>query len=299
MESWRAKKRGGKNNLGGRVGVALFATTCLVGWGALSPWACKRRPTSEQQTVPEAHSPFAWPRGKVAAVSLSFDDGYPGQLERGLPILQKYDVRATFFPLPQSIHKYASQWERAVLSGQEVGNHSFSHPCTGNHPGTIMPLELVSIDDLRTDFQKASEFTRQTIGIKPTSFAYPCGQKFIGRGQRARSYIPLVAELFQVGRGWDDEAANVPALVDLAQVLAVKLDGASPAEAVGRIERAVQRGGWLVFASHQVGESGGPLTTSEATLAAVCSYATDPANGIWVDTIQAIGRFVAENQAVF
>jgi hypothetical protein len=65
------------------------------------------------------------------------------------------------------------------------------------------------------------------LGTRPTTFAYPCGEKFIRRGVEAESYVPFVAKRFLVGRGFRDEAANDPAFCDLAQVLGVDSDGMS------------------------------------------------------------------------
>ena len=56
----------------------------------------------------------------------------------------------------------------------------------------------------------ANEQIRRMLGVTPKTFAYPCGQKFVGRGLDVRSYVPLVADRFLAGRGYLDESSNDP-----------------------------------------------------------------------------------------
>ena len=45
---------------------------------------------------------FPWPEGARAAVSLSFDDARPSQVDVGLPIFDRHGVKVTFFLVPSS-----------------------------------------------------------------------------------------------------------------------------------------------------------------------------------------------------
>jgi hypothetical protein len=55
---------------------------------------------------------------------------------------------------------------------------------------------------------QANEALETFTGRRPTSFAYPCGQRFVGRGKATRSYVPLVAEHFLEGRGFLEEVCH-------------------------------------------------------------------------------------------
>ncbi len=65
----------------------------------------------------------------------------------------------------------------------------------------------------------ANDQTQKLLGVKPKTFAYPCGQKFVGRGLDVQSYVPLIAERFVVGRGYLSESSNDPTIVDLSQAM--------------------------------------------------------------------------------
>jgi len=42
-----------------------------------------------------------WPHGCKGALSLTFDDGLPNQLEKAVPLLAEFDLRATFYLSPR------------------------------------------------------------------------------------------------------------------------------------------------------------------------------------------------------
>jgi len=240
---------------------------------------------------------FSWPDGKRVAVSLSFDDARPSQVDVGVPLLDEYGVRATFYVSPSRVPERLDAWKAAVAAGHEMGNHSMQHACTGNFAWSRQKaLEDYTLKQMAEELDQASAEIRQLLGVHAMTFAYPCGQKFVGRGQRVRSYVPLVAERFAAGRGWRDETANDPAFCDPAQLLAVELDGLTFEQLKTLVEAAAERGAWLVLAGHEIGQKGRQTTRAD-TLRAFCEYAADAENGLWVDTVANVARYVAEHRA--
>ncbi len=62
------------------------------------------------------------------AVALTFDDGpHPEHTPRLLDILERHQVRATFFPVGEFAQKYPELIRRAAEAGHAIGNHSWSH----------------------------------------------------------------------------------------------------------------------------------------------------------------------------
>ena len=74
-----------------------------------------------------------WPEGKKWALSISFDDGRQSQVETGMPLFETLDLRATFYLIPKNLNAFLDGWKQAVAFGHEIGNHSYTHPCTGNN----------------------------------------------------------------------------------------------------------------------------------------------------------------------
>ncbi len=239
-----------------------------------------------------AQQPFHWPSGKRAAVSLSFDDARTTQIDNGLDLLEKYGVKATFFVLPNDMKERLAGWKRAAALGHEIANHSMTHPCTGNYEFSAQnALEDYTLARMAGELDSANAQIEQMLGVKPVTFAYPCGQKAVGRGADAKSYIPLVADRFLVGRGYLDESPTDPSRCDLAQTMGTGLDGLTYKQATDILADAAKSGRWVIFVSHEVGQPAWQ-TTDAAVLEQLLKYLRDPSNGFWVDTVKTIGAYV-------
>jgi len=251
--------------------------------------------------APLPHEPlpplaFVWPEDRRAAVSLSFDDARASQADIGIPLLDSYGIKATFYVSLPALRAKLPAWQAALAAGHEIGNHSVRHPCTGNFPfSREKALEDYTLDQMATELDQANAEIEKLLGVRPVTFAYPCGQKFVGRGVEARSYVPLVASRFLAGRGWRDEAPTDPAFCDLAQLMTMELDGLTWDQLKALIDQTVQHGFWLVLCGHNVGESGRQAVRTD-TLRAFCEYVRDPRNGLWVDTVATVARYVAEHR---
>jgi peptidoglycan/xylan/chitin deacetylase (PgdA/CDA1 family) len=240
---------------------------------------------------------FHWPTGKRVAVSLSFDDARRSQVDRGLDVLNPTGVKVTFFVVPRNVKQRLEGWKRAVASGHEIGNHSLTHPCSGNFPFSLHnALENYTWEQIAQNVDGANAEIQQLLGVHMVTFAYPCGQKFVGRGRQVKSYVPLIAERFLVGRGFSDEYFNDPAFCDLAQASGTVSDNLEYTQMVNLISRAATQGSWIIFAGHEIGEKGFQ-TTDASALAALCKYIQDPANGVWVDTVENIVRYIQQQRA--
>jgi hypothetical protein len=280
-------------------GIGLkHGSKLLVLFGACLLQACiivAGRPYGSQEQAAGA-PPFRWPEGKRAAISLTFDDARLSQVDTGLPILDRYNIKATFYVSPDNIRERLDGWKRAVKNGHEIGNHTMTHPCTGNYAfSKANALEDLSLDRMARDIDEASLAIEKMLAVKPVSFAYPCCQTFVGRGAAVKSYVPLVAERFMTGRLGLNESANDPSVCDLSQLLAQWSDGATFEALKALIDQAISEGRWLILAGHEVGESG-YQTTLAKTLEALCRYASDPRSGLWIDTVGRIGKYVADNR---
>ncbi len=243
--------------------------------------------------VPAARAqPFHWPRGHRAAVSLSFDDARASQIDIGLGLLREHAVKVTFFVETQNLGQRLEGWKRAVADGHEIGNHTMTHPCTGNYAfSRHNALEDYTLEKIAAELDGANAEIQRLLGVKPRTFAYPCGQKFVGRGLHVRSYVPLVAERFLVGRGYLDESANDPSFCDLAQAMGTPFDDLGFEQMKRLVEEAARDGRWVIFVGHDIGQRGYQVTDATA-LAKLCDYLKDPVNRLWLGTVGEIGEYL-------
>ncbi len=279
-----------------KASIKRAVTVMVIFFGLIIKISCSQG----YQATSQKGSEFSWPEGKKMALSLTFDDARPSQVDKGIPLLDEYGVKATFYVLHRNMMRRLDGWKEAVSNGHEIGNHSLRHPCSGNHTWAINNSleDHYTLERMRMELDSANKLIYEALGVTPVSFAYPCGYTFIGRGVNTQSYIPVVASMFKTGRGWVDEVPNDPAFSDMAQLTGIPLDAQSFEEILQLIESAKRRGAWLILGGHEIGEEGtGDIYTSYLNvIEAICEYATDPANGIWIDNVENIATYVTETR---
>jgi len=236
---------------------------------------------------------FRWPGGKRAAVSLSFDDARVSQADNGLAILDEYGIKATFYAGVEAAARRLAAWRRALRDGHEIGNHTLSHFCSGNFAFSRgLSLEELTLDRIEADIEEADRRIEELFGVRTQTFAYPCGQTYVGRGAETASYVPVVARRFLAGRGYRNESHNAPRRGDLAQLCAFPLDTDPCERFIDLIERAEQDGGYIVFCGHEVGTQGFQ-NIEERKLRTLCAYLAERREWLWTDTICSVAAHIA------
>lgn len=245
-----------------------------------------------------AQSSFAWPDGKQMAISLSFDDARESQVLIGTNLLNQYDVKATFYVVPSSVKKQLDGWKNAVKNGHEIGNHTLTHPCTGNFSWSRKnALEDYSIKSMKNEIKECNKQIKDLLQIECNVFAYPCGQKYVGSSTNTKSYVPLVAKTFQSGRGWMDEAPNDPMHCNFSQLTCIEMDGKTFEQLLPIVKEAKKNGTWLVFGGHEINESGAQTTRVE-TLRKLMEYVNDPVNSIWIQPVGTVTKYIKDQRGI-
>lgn len=243
-------------------------------------------------------SVFGWPQGKKMALSISFDDSRTIQLTSAIPLLNQYNIKATFFlTVNQNMKDNVEAWKIVSKEGHEIGNHTINHPCSAKFSGPRKDgksLETMSLKDIEEDILNANKEIERLVGVKPEVFAYPCGQTYVGEGTNTKSYVPIVAKHFLVGRGFMDEAPVNPLFPNMSQLNGINLgDDMSFEQVLPLIQAAKKNGSWLVFVCHDVGKEG-HLNIPIATLRRLFEYVNNPENEIWVAPIGSIAHYVVK-----
>ncbi|MEG3931128.1 MULTISPECIES: polysaccharide deacetylase family protein [unclassified Microcoleus] len=108
---------------------------------------------------------------EVKVVALSYDDGpYPPYTNQLLDILDRYQIKATFFEIGRNIEKHPEIVKMIVARGDELANHSYSHKDMMFKPQEFLLSEIEKTDKLL-----------QEVGVKQDSISFrpPWGRRFI------------------------------------------------------------------------------------------------------------------------
>jgi peptidoglycan-N-acetylglucosamine deacetylase len=238
---------------------------------------------------------FTWPEGTQAAVSLTFDDARISQITTGIPILDRYGAHATFYVSLNNLTRRLDEWRKAAAAGHEIGNHTTSHPCSRGLYGSLAAyLESFTLASIEADIVSASAELESLLGRRPVSFAYPCGQTYVGEGELQRSYKPVIAKHFMTGRGFPQSRHNDPATLRPEYLLSRDLDRATAGQAVGWMREAAAESGWLIFTGHEIGDGSVRQTVDSSTLETLLRVATE--EGILVGTVEEISTYILANR---
>ena len=103
-------------------------------------------------------------------ISLTFDDGPSESTPALLELLQKHNVRATFFMCGQNVERLPHIARAVADAGHEVGNHSNTHPRFDFRPAEFIYRELAVAQDR----------IAQATGKSPRLFRAPYGVRWFG-----------------------------------------------------------------------------------------------------------------------
>ena len=137
-------------------------------------------------------------------VALTFDDGPSREnTPRILEVLDREDVRATFFVLGDRAKKMPDLVAAIDEGGHDVGNHTWSHGS----------LRSMWASQIRDELRRTNDAVFDAIGRRPALFRPPFGRY-------APSALPIVGELgmhvvlWSVdGEDWESEAETTAARV--------------------------------------------------------------------------------------
>jgi peptidoglycan/xylan/chitin deacetylase (PgdA/CDA1 family) len=202
-------------------------------------------------------SPFAL-RNKGPVVSFTFDDTPKSAAVVGVPILDAYNARATFYVAGGLVDKWSGHWAGISADeivglhrqGHEIACHTFSHTRTTDLDAAALAAE---IEDNR----------RYLLALDPSirieNFAYPYGLgSVLRKGQLKKTFNSSRGIVPGVNSGAVDlQFLRATPLIDRN----IDRDGIDLA-----FDEAVAKNGWLIFYSHDVAAEPSPYGCSPSLL---------------------------------
>ncbi len=120
-------------------------------------------------------------------VYLTFDDGPSGNTLDILDVLDKYQVKATFFVVHKDQAKFQDLYQEIVKRGHTLAVHSYTHQYKQIYS---------SVDAFLSDFNKMYEFLEDSAGVRARFFRFPGGSK---NSYNEEIYLDIINEMERRG----------------------------------------------------------------------------------------------------
>lgn len=99
-------------------------------------------------------------------IALTFDDGpHPYRTPQILDILDKYNIKATFFLIGKNVEYYPEVVHREINSGHEIGNHTYSHA----------QLNKLQVDEIKEELSSFENALSKVSDYQSSIIRPPCG----------------------------------------------------------------------------------------------------------------------------
>lgn len=143
------------------LGVFMLCFLC-----AASAYMFGFEQTATTVTAPRRELPIYSVEREDKVIAISFDASWGA--DKTIPILDildRYDVKTTFFLVGGWVNKYPDMLHEITARGHEIGNHSDTHP----------HMSKLNEQQIRDELRIMSDKVETLTGVRPTLFRPPYG----------------------------------------------------------------------------------------------------------------------------
>lgn len=212
--------------------------------------------------------------GHSGAISFTFDDGAPTQIKNVVPSLKQRGIHATFFLVGNSYGANLAGWKQAALDGNELANHTYSHPNLTTLDSAAIRKEIVD---------NAVSLRSIDPVVEAVTIAYPnCATNdMINRIANEESLIGRTCGGY-ARFGWSTTPSSWMATTSF-----IPSDTATALEALSEIDLAASTNTWMVTLNHGVGGDWGAITTGQVD----AMFDRAIARKLWIATYQEVAAY--------
>ncbi|MEO9946784.1 polysaccharide deacetylase family protein [Paraglaciecola sp.] len=228
----------------------------------------------------------SWPNNDKVAISISYDDALPSQLDNALPALNKHNFKASFYvvPLSETFKNRLSEWAQLAKTGHELGNHTLFHACKKSKPNRNWVPSHNNLDDRRVlsmvdEITVANTLLMAVDGQSIRTLTPPCGDKSAKDGD----YIEAVKDQFIGIKGSEDP--------NFARLIAP--NNISAQQIITYIEKQPKNIKLINVLFHGIGGDHLAITTAEHSK--LLDYLQANKDKYWVDTYRNIMLAMPKN----
>ncbi|HEX3905769.1 MAG TPA: polysaccharide deacetylase family protein [Polyangia bacterium] len=228
--------------------------------------------------------------GFKSAVSYTFDDGQPSQIEHYAE-LQATGVRLTFFVNSASATweaGFVSTFSQAARDGHEIGNHTVHHchadPDGTLYTGTSAARAACAGDSAAAELDDCTAFITSKLGARVWTAAWPFGDAGYAPAATTRFFLSRGAGPGTVAPNDDTDPSNLPIWGPAENDTVEKF--------VAEIDRAHASDRWVIMLLHSLAPTTAPWYATVDIAAVTGSIAHAKSLGdVWIDSLVNVGAY--------
>ncbi|WP_309384603.1 polysaccharide deacetylase family protein [Cerasicoccus frondis] len=230
----------------------------------------------------QADEPYIAPyyNDRQAAFSFTFDDGFQGNVDNTLEIIDPLGIKGTFFVIPNRVgqNPVSINWKQVKqiqATGHEIGTHDAIKP----------RLHEIPIEQVREKVSGGSELIEMNTAVRSVSFAMPGGSK------KTPEILEVIKEKHYFYRNREDLPNVVIAGYGSAGKRIWEDDKARK-----QIEQTIDNGGWYIPVVHAIVKGYSPFNSKEE-FKTHCEWLLSKEDVLWIAPMGVVGRYVFERDA--
>jgi sialate O-acetylesterase len=235
---------------------------------------------------------------KKCAVVLTYDDALDVDIDNVAPALDSVGLKGTFYLSNYTglLDTRTNEWRKIAAKGNELGNHTYYHPCLGNLAGRdfVTPeddLNNYSVLDVDKEIHMMNTLLKAIDGRDARTFAYPCGDMKV----RDSFYLDPIKNEFVGARAVRPEMLKIQD-VKLYDIGCYTMNGHSGDEMISLVQKAMSTHTLLVFLFHGVG-GGHSLNVSLQAHSQLLHFLKQHEKEIWVAPMTEVAGYIQNYQS--
>ena len=229
------------------------------------------------QKIPEGYEVAPWYDFKPSAITYSFDDGTYNQIGKAVPLLDKYNFKASFNLITSWDQEWA-QYKLAAKNGHEISSHTVTHP----------NLREIDIETQLTELKDSKKLIEKMIGQECVTLVYP----YCVSGD-----YELAKKLYISGRACSGQliSHNPNDMFELSSIGIGNESSYETAKDLNKwVDKAYKQKKWVVFLIHGIDHDGGYSTFDSFELELHFKYVSKNIEKFWVATFRDVSKYILE-----
>ena len=227
--------------------------------------------------IPKEYEIAPWYDYKPAAITYSFDDGIFNQLQKGAPLLDKYEFKGSFNLITSWNHDWEA-YKKVAESGHEISSHTINHP---NLPEIDKEIQTTELKD-------SKKYIEKMTGQECITLVYP----YCNAGD-----YDIAKKYFISARSCSNELIdpNPKDMFELSSfVIGNKTEYITGKDLNNLAIKAFEENKWLVFLIHGIDDDGGYSPIESLEFEYHLRYVKSYEDRYWVATFKDVSKYILE-----